>query len=212
MPESANDGKTKDLDENPGNILPLRMMSKVARGFGRGSSDLGIPTANLDRDALQVARPKNAGGILHDDIPSFDGLPCGIYWGFARVGEDPKFVGKEAEGGSLFSGVYAAAVSIGYNPTYNNETKTIEPHFIAPSSDPRRRVSSCQETVLTDFYDRPIRLSVVGYLRPELPFDGLGALIEAIKNDIATSERLAEGKDSWTMQEKEWVALNEPIE
>lgn len=53
---------------------------------------------------------------------------------------------------------------------------------------------------------------MVGYLRPELPFDGLGALIEAIKNDIATSERLAEGKDSWTMQEKEWVALNEPIE
>lgn len=120
MPESAKDGKTKDLDENPGNILPLRMMSKVARGFGRGSSDLGIPTANLDRDALQVARPKNAGGILHDDIPSFDGLPCGIYWGFARVGENPKFVGKEAEGGSSFSGVYAAAVSIGYNPTYNN--------------------------------------------------------------------------------------------
>lgn len=169
-------------------MLPIRMTSNVVRGFGRGSADLGIPTANLCRDS----------GIFST---SFDALPCGIYWGFARVGD-------KSETDTM---VYKAAISIGYNPYYGNETKTVEPHLIAPSSDERRHKSSCQETVLREFYDEPIRLSVVGYLRPELPFEGLEKLIDAIKNDIQESERLGEGTDALTVNEYKWVAGNEPI-
>jgi riboflavin kinase len=47
--------------------LPIRMVSTVVRGFGRGSSDLGIPTANLDREG-----GKFGGG-------SFDTLPTGEF-------------------------------------------------------------------------------------------------------------------------------------
>jgi hypothetical protein len=79
--------------------LPLRMMSTVVRGFKRGSTELGIPTANLDRES-----GKFAGG-------SFDDLPTGIYWGFCRIGDRGY--------------VYKTACSIGYNPTYNNTQKTV---------------------------------------------------------------------------------------
>ncbi|MGK3736774.1 MAG: FAD synthase [Bacillariaceae sp.] len=44
-----------------------------------------------------------------------------------------------------------------------------------------RHESSCGETLLGEFYDQPIRLTLVGYLRPELPFEGLEKLVAAIK-------------------------------
>jgi FAD synthase len=50
---------------DPAKVLPLRMTSKVVKGFGRGSKDLGIPTANLDRDAGKFS------------LESFDDLPTG---------------------------------------------------------------------------------------------------------------------------------------
>lgn len=171
-------------------MLPLRMTSVVVRGFGRGSTDLGIPTANLDRMAIKLFDCKTNSALTFDD------LPCGIYWGFCRIGDN-----SDAEG----STVYKAAVSIGYNPTYNNKEKTIEPHLIAPPKDSRRHASSCGETLMTEFYDKPIRLSVVGYLRPELPFEGLEKLIEAIKNDIVNAETLGDSNSPETEQEKTWV-------
>lgn len=97
--------------DSPSHLLPLRMTSCVVRGFGRGSSDLGIPTANLDRDNLIVSRQGSS-----DDVPSFEDLPCGIYWGFARI---------EGEGNSVSSTeIYPTALSIGYNPTYGNGKST----------------------------------------------------------------------------------------
>jgi riboflavin kinase len=170
--------------------LPIRMTSKVVRGFGRGSSDLGIPTANLCREAGSFST-------------SFDALPCGIYWGFARIGSSNSDDSTK---------VYKAAISIGFNPYYGNEQKTVEPHLIAPPSDERRHKSSCGETVLRDFYDEPIRLSVVGYLRPELPFEGLEKLIEAIKKDIVDSERLGDkGNNELAETEKSWVEGSDPV-
>jgi riboflavin kinase len=166
--------------------LPIRMVSTVVRGFGRGSSELGIPTANLDREGGKF------GGA------SFEELPTGIYWGFGRIGEDPF--------------VYKTACSIGYNPTYGNTVKTIEPHLIAPAQDQRRNKSSCHESVLDEFYDQSIRLSLVGYMRPELPFEGLDKLIEAIKNDITKAELLGDRMDEVTLKEKAWVASEEEIE
>jgi hypothetical protein len=47
----------------------------VVKGFGRGSKELGIPTANLDIDALGAAA---------------DALATGIYYGWARVGAAPE--------------------------------------------------------------------------------------------------------------------------
>lgn len=177
-------------------VLPLRMTSKVVKGFGRGSTDLGIPTANLDREAGKFS------------LDSFEDLPTGIYWGFCRI------VGSDSENGddgTSSSPVYKTACSIGFNPYYGNRQKTVEPHFIAMPESDRRHASTCGETLLKDFYDQTIRLSLVGYLRPELPFDGLEKLVAAIKKDIVDSERLCDGQDETTLKEKAWVASNAPI-
>ena len=56
--------QASDIDQ----MLPLRMISEVVHGFGRGSSDLGIPTANLKRE----------GGIFGDGVGGFDDLPTGM--------------------------------------------------------------------------------------------------------------------------------------
>ena len=77
--------------------------------------------------------------------------------------------------------IYTTACSIGYNPYYGNKSKTVEPHLIADLKDERRHQSSCGETLLGDFYYQSIRLSLVEYLRPELPFEGLAKLVAAIK-------------------------------
>ena len=95
-------------------------------------------------------------------------IHLGIYWGFCRIGTNPA--------------IFKTACSIGYNPYYGNKTKTVEPHLIASIDDSEHRhASSCRETLLGDFYNQPIRLTLVGYLRPELPFEGLEKLVAAIK-------------------------------
>ncbi|KAL7556716.1 hypothetical protein ACA910_006269 [Epithemia clementina (nom. ined.)] len=194
-PNAASDNANTD-DESTAkmirSMLPIRMQSKVVRGFGRGSSELGIPTANLDCQAF-AAGTGGAGcwSVSMQTAPTIDDLPTGIYWGYARILEgDSNDSSSDSNNSSSNNNVYTAAISIGYNPTYGNQHKTVEPHLIAPPTDPRRHVSSCGETVLNDFYEHLIRVSVCGYLRPELPFEGLDKLIQAIKQDIANALKL----------------------
>jgi len=52
--------------------LPLRLLSVVVIGFGRGSTDLGIPTANLSRDGIKIQKKSSANA-------SFDDLPTGMF-------------------------------------------------------------------------------------------------------------------------------------
>lgn len=54
---------------------PLKMVGRVTKGFGRGSKELGIPTANLPDDAI--------GGLVNLGW-------TGVYYGFARVYPDVK--------------------------------------------------------------------------------------------------------------------------
>ena len=180
--------------------LPIRFISKVVRGFGRGSSELGIPTANLSREKDDTIC----------SISNYDDLPCGIYWGFARIVQsDDKDEGRRDTESTT---IYKTAVSIGFNPYYNNTTKTVEPHLIANSNSLCRRKSSCEETVLNDFYDQQLRLALVGYLRPELPFDGIENLILAIKNDIKQAEVFCDGSGEFVTTEKAWVASDYMLE
>ncbi len=47
------------FDDLVGETVPVqpvwRIRGTVVKGFGRGSRELGIPTANLDRESLQVS-------------------------------------------------------------------------------------------------------------------------------------------------------------
>jgi riboflavin kinase len=77
----------------------------VIKGFGRGSKELGIPTANLDASCLK--------DVAEDTAES---LVSGIYCGFASKGQEQS--------------VYPMVMSIGWNPFYKNKERTCEPWIL----------------------------------------------------------------------------------
>eukprot|EP01132_Coremiostelium_polycephalum_P003691 gene3691-4600_t len=90
------------------NCLPLFFKGTVIKGFGRGSKQLGIPTANLPVDEYE--------DILKD-------IPVGVYYGWTNVS-------------GLNNGqVYMMAMSIGWNPFYKNTKKTVEIHIMNKFDD-----------------------------------------------------------------------------
>ncbi|XP_068166510.1 riboflavin kinase [Antennarius striatus] len=80
--------------------LPYFCRGEVIRGFGRGSKELGIPTANLPDSVV-------------DHLPA--DISTGIYYGWACVGDGD---------------VYKMVMSIGWNPFYKNIKKSMEAHLI----------------------------------------------------------------------------------
>lgn len=67
------------------------------------------------------------------------------------------------------SRVYPMVMSVGWNPFYNNTTKTAEVHIIHKFSQ--------------DFYGLEMRVVVLGYIRPEYNYVSKEALIEDIEMD-----------------------------
>ncbi|KAL8591857.1 hypothetical protein ACOMHN_044353 [Nucella lapillus] len=80
--------------------LPYFVEGKVVKGFGRGSKELGIPTANFPESVVR-------------DLP--EGLTCGVYYGWASVACGP---------------VFPMVISVGWNPYYHNTVKTMETHIL----------------------------------------------------------------------------------
>ena len=75
--------------------FPHYASGEVIKGFDRGSRELGIPTANYPFEIVQ-------------DLP--EAYNQGVYYGWAQVDNGP---------------VYKMVMSIGTNPYYNNEKKTM---------------------------------------------------------------------------------------
>ena len=125
-------------------VLPHYAKGAIVKGFGRGSRELGIPTANFAEEVV-------------DCLPAE--LKTGIYCGFAQVDSGP---------------VHKMVMSIGWNPFYNNEKKAMETHIINKFDG--------------DLYGKLLKVVIVEFLRPELDFTSLDALIEAINKDISDAE------------------------
>ncbi|XP_001516422.2 riboflavin kinase [Ornithorhynchus anatinus] len=80
--------------------LPYFCRGEVVRGFGRGSKQLGIPTANFPEDIVE-------------DLPP--DMSTGIYYGWACVGNGE---------------VHKMVLSVGWNPYYRNAKKSMETHIM----------------------------------------------------------------------------------
>ncbi|XP_014787316.1 riboflavin kinase [Octopus bimaculoides] len=132
----------------PENYLPYYAEGNVVKGFGRGSKQLGFPTANHDEEVVSK-------------LPS--SMDNGVYYGWANVDKGP---------------VYKMVLSIGWNPYYKNEKKSMETHIL--------------HTFKEDFYGHLLKVIIVGYLRPMADFNGLDELIKAIENDIEKASTLLE--------------------
>ncbi|XP_066151426.1 riboflavin kinase [Euwallacea fornicatus] len=83
-----------------GQSLPYFIRGKVVKGFGRGSKELGCPTANFDDEIVN--------NVSED-------LSTGVYYGFGQV-----------NGGQI----HEMVMSVGWNPFYHNSKKSIEVHLL----------------------------------------------------------------------------------
>jgi len=93
-----------------------------------------------------------------------DTIETGVYFGWAK----------------LEGTVYKMVTSVGWNPTFHNDKKTVEPHIL--------------HEFKADFYGKPLSIVLSGRLRPELEFKSMEELISAIDNDKAVAlEALATG-------------------
>lgn len=141
---------------------PARLGGQVVHGFGRGSSQLGFPTANLEIrwDATGEERTK-LDPLARDVLDFAEKTPCGIYAAWGRVCDGPD------------QGVYKVAMSVGWNPHFEGEdavkNKTIEAWILHDYDD--------------TFYGAHMRLVVLGHVRDEAKFNSLEQLIDEIGKD-----------------------------
>lgn len=66
-------------------------------------------------------------------------------------------------------------LSIGYNPYYKNEKRSIEIHIL--------------HNFEKDFYGATLSLMILGFIRPEYDYVSKEALVEDIREDIRVAQR-----------------------
>lgn len=120
---------------------------QVVRGAGRGGKDLGFPTANLY-------------------FPDSVALPAdGVYAGWLRV------VSPAPIDGDMEHDVrYMAAISVGHNPTFGDERRSVESFVLDRSAD---------------LYGHTVVVEFVDFVRGMEKFSSVEELLEAINNDVA---------------------------
>ncbi|KAL1718385.1 hypothetical protein EV715DRAFT_252631 [Schizophyllum commune] len=153
---------------------PLRMEGKVIKGFGRGSKELGIPTANLPVDERST--------------PWIADIKSGVYLGWASLrlpSSHPNHPTPSSEASSGFS-IYPTVMSIGYNPVYKNKERSAEVHVLHDFG--------------VDFYGVEMRLLIMGFIREEKDYPSLDALIEDIRIDCDVA-RNSLNREAWALRE-----------
>ncbi|QSZ36122.1 hypothetical protein DSL72_007247 [Monilinia vaccinii-corymbosi] len=173
-------------DSGPEPPYPLRMQGEVVSGFGRGSKELGIPTAN----------------IPVTNVPWIDSVASGVYFGYAALDlpathpalqeATPAPARPSPPASNPNTRVYPMVMSIGYNPFYRNTVRSAEVHILA--------------TFASDFYGAQMRVKILGYIRPELDYVDKESLVRDIETDIEVARRSLErenwksdgkGEDAW---------------
>nr|XP_014097050.1 putative riboflavin kinase [Bactrocera oleae] len=136
----------KNITNKMLNHLPFFTSGEIVHGFGRGSKELGIATANFPLEVVKA-------------LPAE--ITLGIYYGWANVDNGD---------------VHKMVISIGTNPYYDNQEKSMETHILHKFDG--------------DLYGHLLKVCIVGYLRPERNFDSLKDLITAIQKDIEDAKNL----------------------
>lgn len=134
----------------------------VIRGFGRGSRELGCPTANVD-------------GANNLDIPT--GIYCGLVQLVIKnkdaIQEEPsrpEAYKEILQKLPFISPVRGMVCSHGYNPQYGNKERSLEVHIL--------------DDFQFNFYGAELRVLVCKKMRDEERYNSLDELKQAIANDI----------------------------
>lgn len=164
-------------DQPSGNFPITTSFVDVVAGFGRGSSELGIPTANVPIEELP-------------DI--VQQLETGVYFGWCQLRaaiEKGSKTEKRPDGRTVYYNngqnltdddlkILPVVLSVGWNPFYQNKSKTVELHVI--------------HKFASDFYGAQIKFNFLGYIRPELDYTTKEALIADIHTDIRITKETLE--------------------
>lgn len=159
------------LTENYKLAKPLHMRAKVVRGFGRGSAEMGLPTANLDPAEISLNWQKE----LNDDTVDVKNIPLGVYFGYCQLEGDD-------------SGKKIAVLNVGRRPSfvdkknYENDV-TVEVHCVEKNED-----GLAFENGKKQFYGETMSVECLGFVRPEMKFNGLDELVTRIKTDVGLSK------------------------
>jgi len=138
---------------------PIYVNSDIVEGFGRGGRQLGIPTANL-RMTSEIEE-------------KLSGARNGVFFGRARFTSFPKSLhGKEEK-------IYDCVMSLGYNPYYENKSRTFEVHLMEDFDD--------------DFYSASLAVEVLGYIRCQADMKLFDHLIKFIHNDYQVAKNELSG-------------------
>lgn len=181
------------LEGGPESPYPIKLSGPVIKGFGRGSRELGIPTANIPPSGLS----------------KYPSLESGVYYGFVGLRVNPSTTqaadnskltlsSSEAPGSETpapdceETNVYPAVLSIGYNPFYANKTRSIEIHIL-------------HHFAKYNFYHSPLNLLILGFIRPEYDYESLEALVDDIKKDCEVARRSLERTAYQKYQSDEWL-------
>lgn len=154
------------------------MEGKVISGFGRGSKELGVPTANLPVDATIT--------------PWISSIPSGVYYGWASLQLPPSHPqspppppSATTQSSSSSYTVFPMVMSIGFNPFYKNTVRSAEVHIL--------------HAFTADFYEAPMRLLILGYIREEKDYSSLEALVADINTDCDVARKSLDRK-AWMPQ------------
>lgn len=145
----------------PESPYPYKMEGKVISGFGRGSKELGIPTANLPVDDTLT--------------PWIANIPSGVYFGYASLALPSTHPDHPSSAPSGAFTVFPMVMSIGYNPFYKNTVRSAEVHILHKFG--------------RDFYDAHMRLLILGFIREEKDYKSLEALIDDINFDCEVAKK-----------------------
>ncbi|KAK5046400.1 riboflavin kinase [Exophiala bonariae] len=169
---SVKDGGDRERDQfagpesGPEAPFPIKLQGPVIKGFGRGSKELGIPTANIPPEGLSA----------------YPDLQSGVYYGFVGLSRPP--INNDTTGSTSDSTastrsssveIYPSVLSIGYNPYYKNTVRSVEIHIL--------------HDFTRDFYGAALNLLILGFIRPEYDYVSLEALVKDIKIDCEVAAR-----------------------
>ena len=149
----------------------------LTRSSPHRPSQLGWPTANLDPAAFES---------------TLDNQEEGVYIGWAAL-EDASLPPESRK-------VHKAVLSIGWNPTFQNEQRTVEAYLCHDFGH--------------DFYDAKMRLLVCGYVRPQenffvegVPYESaMATLVEAIAADVEFGQSQLEEPEMLAFKEDAFFA------
>jgi riboflavin kinase / FMN adenylyltransferase len=134
---------------------PHRVEGVVVRGARRGR-ELGFPTANLEM-------------LPHTAIPG-----DGVYAGHLRCADYGRL--RDDDSAGFPDACWPAAISIGTNPTFDGEERTVEAYALDRDD--------------LDLYGEHVSVDFTARLRDTLKFDSIESLIEQMHDDVERTREI----------------------